>query len=51
MNKFSEMGRQGLGELLTLFFIIEVMKILEAIHELGVIHADIKPDNFLVKTM
>lgn len=35
-------------EELVLYFVIEVICILENIHATGFIHADIKPDNFLV---
>ena len=30
------------------FYAMELMKILESIHECGIIHGDVKPDNLLL---
>ncbi|CAG8546661.1 10350_t:CDS:2 [Racocetra fulgida] len=38
-----------MDEILVIFFTIELMKIVEAIHEAGVIHGDIKADNCLLR--
>ncbi|KAJ8920747.1 hypothetical protein NQ315_004887, partial [Exocentrus adspersus] len=35
-------------ECLVIYFTIQMLKIIQAMHEVKVIHADIKPDNFLV---
>ncbi|CAG8811461.1 29373_t:CDS:1, partial [Racocetra persica] len=38
-----------MDEILVIFFTIELMKIVEAIHEAGIIHGDIKADNCLLR--
>lgn len=32
-----------------MYFMVEVLSILEALHGCNIIHADIKPDNFLIR--
>lgn len=32
-----------------MYFMVEILSILEAVHSCSIIHADIKPDNFLVQ--
>lgn len=34
-----------------IFFMIEIFSILEAVHNCNIIHADIKPDNFLIQVI
>ncbi|CAG8758792.1 20278_t:CDS:2, partial [Dentiscutata erythropus] len=38
-----------MDEILVIFFTVELMKIVEAIHEAGIIHGDIKADNCLLR--
>lgn len=40
--------QQNLLEKTALYYAIEMMKILECIHDCGIIHGDIKPDNFVL---
>jgi len=37
-----------MDELLVIHYIIDIMKIVESLHSIGIIHGDIKPDNFLL---
>lgn len=39
----------GLDEVLAMFFAIEAFKIVESMHSVGIMHGDLKPDNFLVR--
>lgn len=36
-------------EHIAIYWMIDILAILEAVHKCGIIHADIKPDNFLIK--
>ena len=36
-------------EMLAIYFGIEILHIVEALHSTGIIHADIKADNFLLQ--
>ena len=36
---------------IAMFFMVEILSILEAVHNCNIIHADIKPDNFLVQAI
>ncbi|XP_045132225.1 uncharacterized protein LOC123516686 [Portunus trituberculatus] len=36
---------------IAMFFMVEILSILEAVHNCDIIHADIKPDNFLVQAI
>jgi serine/threonine protein kinase len=38
----------GLGELLSVYYTLHMLYILRAVHAMGIIHADIKPDNFVI---
>lgn len=38
-----------MDEVLVVYYTIEIMKVLESLHKAGIIHADIKPDNFLIR--
>lgn len=39
----------GMDELLVAFYTIEILKLVEAVHTTGIIHGDVKADNFLVR--
>ncbi|KAK4048695.1 protein kinase [Microbotryomycetes sp. JL201] len=57
VNKSNEAGvapstggvGQGLDELVAMFFVIELLRAIEGLHEAGFIHGDIKIDNCLVR--
>lgn len=36
-------------EEIVLYFMVEILSILEALHSCSIIHADVKPDNFLIR--
>ncbi|CAG8626740.1 2473_t:CDS:1, partial [Scutellospora calospora] len=38
-----------MDEILVIFFTVELMKVIEAVHEAGIIHGDIKADNCLLR--
>lgn len=42
-------GSWGLGELLTTFFTVELLRTVESLHSCGIIHGDIKPDNVMLR--
>ena len=46
--KTSQVGKMSI-EPMAIYFTIELLKIVEAIHEAGIIHADLKPDNLLLQ--
>ncbi|KAK9236742.1 Mad3/BUB1 homology region 1-domain-containing protein [Lipomyces kononenkoae] len=41
----------GLDECLAMFFTIELLRTIEALHEAGVLHGDLKPDNCMVRIL
>ncbi|SSD58818.1 uncharacterized protein SCODWIG_00579 [Saccharomycodes ludwigii] len=45
----TERGESCLNELLCMFFTIELLKVLESLHDVGIIHGDLKPDNCMVR--
>lgn len=47
-NTMKQKYGRTMKESLCVFFCIEMLKIVDAMHEVKIIHADIKPDNFLV---
>ncbi|KAH9807736.1 hypothetical protein DFH28DRAFT_1088760 [Melampsora americana] len=57
VNRAGEMGispttggaTKGIDELLAMFFIIELIRVIEGLHEAGFIHGDLKIDNCLVR--
>lgn len=36
-------------EAMCMFYTIELLRMLEVLHSVGIIHGDIKPDNFLMR--
>lgn len=34
-----------------MYFMVEILSILEALHSCNIVHADVKPDNFLIQTV
>ena len=36
-------------EAVSVYVTIEILYIVEALHSIGIVHADLKPDNFLLK--
>ncbi|SCU85973.1 LADA_0D11254g1_1 [Lachancea dasiensis] len=46
-----ERERSGgtLDEILCMYFAVELMKVLECIHDVGIIHGDLKPDNCMIR--
>ncbi|XP_042868187.1 uncharacterized protein LOC122250695 isoform X3 [Penaeus japonicus] len=48
VNRYKVAG-QTVPEELAMYFMVEVLSILEALHSCNIIHADIKPDNFLIR--
>ncbi|EJS43562.1 bub1p [Saccharomyces arboricola H-6] len=42
-------GNGIMDEYLCMFITVELMKVLEKIHEVGIIHGDLKPDNCMVR--
>ncbi|CAH7688554.1 BUB protein kinase [Phakopsora pachyrhizi] len=57
VNRASEVGvrpisssnMKGVDELLAIFFTVELMRVVEGLHEAGYIHGDLKIDNCLVR--
>lgn len=47
-NKVKKAKGKGMRELPVIYFANEIMTIVNALHQCRIIHADIKPDNFLV---
>lgn len=42
-------GTKTLDELICMFITIELIKVIEKIHEIGIIHGDLKPDNCMIR--
>ena len=47
VNKY-KMVNKKMNEAVVLYYTINILRILEACHKCGIIHGDVKPDNFLV---
>jgi checkpoint serine/threonine-protein kinase len=41
--------KKMMPECLVMYYTIEMLKIVEAMHECGIIHGDLKPDNFMLR--
>ena len=48
INVYKICGR-SVDEALVMYYAIEMLRIVEGIHKAGIIHGDIKPDNFLLR--
>jgi checkpoint serine/threonine-protein kinase len=46
-NKYRLAG-SDMHEFVVIYLLIQILKIVEAVHSVEIIHADIKPDNFLI---
>ena len=47
VNKY-KMVNKKMNEAVVLYYTINILRILETCHKCGIIHGDVKPDNFLV---
>lgn len=47
INAYKQKGCR-MDENLVIYYAIEMFKIVHTIHQIGIIHGDIKPDNFLI---
>ncbi|KAL6072987.1 Mitotic checkpoint serine/threonine-protein kinase BUB1 [Balamuthia mandrillaris] len=50
LNVYMKAGKR-MDETLVMYYTIEMLKIVEQLHNGGIIHGDLKPDNFLVKNL
>jgi hypothetical protein len=48
-NSVKQKSGRSMKESLCIHFCLEMLKVVQAMHEVKIIHADIKPDNFLVQ--
>ena len=48
LNSYLRVGKQ-MDELIVMYYAIELLSVVESLHLAGVVHADIKPDNLLVR--
>ena len=44
-------NRSTLPELIVLYYGYEMLSILATLHQCGIIHADVKPDNFMLRDL
>ncbi|SCU97221.1 LANO_0E15478g1_1 [Lachancea nothofagi CBS 11611] len=49
INLEKERNGGPLDELLVMYFAVELMKVMECIHDVGIIHGDLKPDNCMIR--
>lgn len=49
VNLQKEKSKGPIDELLCMFITIELIKVVEAIHSVGIIHGDLKPDNCMIR--
>eukprot|EP00698_Gefionella_okellyi_P012006 TRINITY_DN320_c0_g1_i1.p1 TRINITY_DN320_c0_g1~~TRINITY_DN320_c0_g1_i1.p1 ORF type:complete len:994 (-),score=220.48 TRINITY_DN320_c0_g1_i1:101-2641(-) len=42
-------SHKPMDELLAMFYTVELLKVLESLHKVGIIHGDVKPDNLLIR--
>ena len=50
-NLVKQKSGRSMKESLCIHFCLEMLKVVQAMHEVKIIHADIKPDNFLVQLL
>jgi checkpoint serine/threonine-protein kinase len=48
VNGYAQLGK-AMKEELVIMYTIELLNMVEAMHACGIIHGDIKPDNFLIR--
>ena len=48
INSYLVIG-QWMDEVLCIYYSIEMLRMLETLHNVGIIHGDFKPDNMLVR--
>ena len=48
LNSYLRVGKQ-MDELIVMYYAIELLRVVQSLHLAGVVHADIKPDNLLVR--
>lgn len=48
INSYLVIG-QLMDEVLCIYYSIEMLRMLESLHNVGIIHGDFKPDNLLVR--
>ncbi|QLL33567.1 hypothetical protein HG536_0E04780 [Torulaspora globosa] len=49
VNLQKEKSKGPIDELLCMFMTIELMKVVEALHSVGIVHGDLKPDNCMIR--
>lgn len=49
VNLQKEKSRGPVDELLCMFMTVELIKVMEAIHRVGIVHGDVKPDNCMIR--
>ncbi|XP_019868054.2 uncharacterized protein LOC109596895 isoform X2 [Aethina tumida] len=47
-NLVKQKSGKGMKEILCFYFTLEMLSVVQTLHDIQIIHADIKPDNFLV---
>ncbi len=49
VNNFKTNINSGIDEILVIFITIELLKIINSLHEVGILHGDLKPDNCMLR--